>query len=257
MSVLEQVAAVRESRRKAAQARVAELAHLAVEGQQVDATEVADTLDAAGLADGWFAERVAHIERRKGQLAMVAHQADYEQQRTTAEATMKEAGAKLEVAQRDYNAVYGPAWNEFQAAGQQLGAIATARQELRRTTKAPAIVGRANEITAELEAAREREKFLTARQGFLTREIARLEPQAENHEEMKARRRPANYPDPATSYTPGNYDAKEHDRVQQSLDNYRAELTTVETELASLPVAVAALEAERESLLVKAEQSPL
>ena len=98
MSVLEQVAAVRESRRKAAQARVAELAHLAVEGQQVDATEVADTLDAAGLADGWFAERVAHIERRKGQLAMVAHQADYEQQRATAEATMKEAGAKLEVA---------------------------------------------------------------------------------------------------------------------------------------------------------------
>ena len=37
---LEQVAEVRESRRKAAQARVAELAHLAVEGQQVDATEV-------------------------------------------------------------------------------------------------------------------------------------------------------------------------------------------------------------------------
>ena len=58
-------------------------------------------------------------------------------------------------------------------------------------------------------------------------------------------------------YAPGDYDQREAERVNTALEKCRAELPQVEAALLALPAAVAALEAERESLLVKAEQSPL
>jgi hypothetical protein len=239
-------------------AAVEDLATRHAAGDVPDPAMLVAITELAGVSLENYSTKVEHRERRRQQLVAVAQRPDVERQRAEAEQTSEDAEGKFKLAQEEFAAAWNPAQAALQTANSTLATIDATKADLRKTCKAPAIVGPANEITAELEAARERAKALTARQGFLTREIARLTPQAESHEEMRTRRRPANYPDPATSYTPGGaYDAKEHALVKQALDNLQGELSRVEAALSALPAAVAGLEAERESLLVKAEQSPL
>ena len=66
---------------------------------------------------------------------------------------------------------------------------------------------------------------------FLTNELARLEPQIADHLQRKNLTRMG---DPAVSYVPGDYDAKEHTRVQGSYDQCQAELPQVEAALLTI-----------------------
>ena len=63
--------------------------------------------------------------------------------------------------------------------------------------------------------------------------------------------------DPALTYVPGDYNAKEHAAVKGSFEQCQAELPKVEAELLTIGPKMEALDAERAALLAKAEASQL
>ena len=257
MSIVEQIAEVREQRRRAAETRADELARKDAAGKKVDPVEALDTITVAALPDDWFPKRVAHYRTRAAQLATIARQPELDQARAEAQAELDAAAAEFKVAQEKYAARYNPAQVALEAANRQLSDCGTARAQLRRTCLDPAIIGRVREIGNATLQAQEQTKALTERQRYVAGEIARLEPQLADSIVRRDRPRPSNYPDPRTSYTPGDFDAKEHDRLQNLVSHLQAESTKNEAALLALPATVASLQAEQAELLVKAEASPL
>ena len=254
-SLLEEAEAILQRRKAERLAAVEDLATRHAAGDTPDPALLVEVTELAGVTLEDYSKKVEHRERRRKQLAAVAQRPDVERQRTEAEQASKDAEGRFKLAQEEFAAAWNPAQAALQAANSTLATLDATKAELRKTCKAPMLVNRSREIANETAAAREREKFLTARQGFLTRELGRLQPQLEDMEER--RKHPRIQGDPRTTFVPGDFDPREQTRLQTSVDNMLAELPKVEEALLALPATVAGLQAEQADLLVKAEQSPL
>ena len=123
MSVCEQMAEVRETRKREAQARADELARKDANGKKVDPIEALDTLIAAGLPDDWLEKRVQHYKTRAGQLAIAAQQPEAERAKAQAQAELAEAEAEIKTAQQHFADRWNPAQQALELANRQLEQI--------------------------------------------------------------------------------------------------------------------------------------
>jgi hypothetical protein len=136
-----------------------------------------------------------------------------------------------------------------------LNNIGGARAQLQQGCLDPAINKRRREIGDEIMEAQTQRATLEHRRNFLTNELARLQPQIEDHETRK--RRVGRMGDPILTYVPGDYNAKEHAAVKRSFEQCQAELPNVEVTLLTIGPKMEALRAEEARLVAKAEASPL
>ena len=212
-SVVDQVAEVRATRKRAAQARVEELARLAAEGEQVDPVEVADTTTAAGLDDSWFAAQIAHREKRRPLLAAVAKRPAFEPQRARPKRRWpKSAKSWRRLPASVTRSLPPPKPSSTKRCARISGRRLQAAADLRRGCKCPEIIGRLNEVGREVvqpsksgcrspaQAASDRGQ---AKSSGLNR--------SEYHEIRE--RRPAfsaRYPTGSTMREPWHYDAQQH-----------------------------------------------
>ena len=197
------------------------------------------------------------IERRKGQLAMVAHQADYEQQRATVEATMKEAGASWKSRSAITTRSMARRGMSFKRLGDQIGqAIARPGKNCDERAKSPEIVSRSNEITATRFSQPTSDQG-TGRPGKEPHPRTRP-PCNRRLEDMEERRKhPRIQGDVGTTYVPGDYDQREQTRVQTSVDNMlRRTPQGGRSTCWPCPRRLPACKPSTRKLLVKAEQCP-
>jgi len=254
MSVCEQMQEVREQRRRAAEMRADELARKDANGEAVDPVEALDMVAAAGLPDDWFSKRVAHYRTRAGQLAAIAREPETVRSKAAAEKVAKEAEAKFNAAKEELIAAWNPAQEAIQTANNLLNNIGTARAQLRQTCLDPAIAKRRREIGNEIMAVQNQGEDLKGRRKLLITELGRLEPQIAEHEASEIRKRMG---EPALSYVPGDYNAREHAAAKGSFEQCKAELPQVEAALLAIRPRIEALRAEDARLWQEAEASPL
>ena len=207
-SLLEEAEAILQRRKAERLAAVEDLATRHASGDVPDPAVLVEVTELAGVTLEDYSKKVEHRERRRKQLAAVAQRPDVERQRTEAEQASKDAEAKFKLAQEEFAAAWNPAQAALQAANSTLATIDATRRNCGRPARPRCLSTVPARLPTKPQRPANATKFLTARQGFLTREIARLEPQAENHEEMKARRTARQLCRPAHELHARHYDAE-------------------------------------------------
>ena len=224
MSVCEQMAEVRETRKREAQARADELARKDANGKKVDPIEALDTLIAAGLPDDWLEKRVHTTRPARGSLpsrpSNPRRNAPRLRPRRNSRKPRPRSRPRSNILRiggtphsRRLNWPTG-SWSRSGEGGTVAGHLQGSCNH-----------GRLAEIGPEIGHLQDEARGLEHRRAGAQRELARLEPQLAEHEARKTQHapRPGNpairpgQRDPATSWVPSAYDPQEHANMQAAV----------------------------------------